>query len=59
VFCFFPGHCFLYDFASVYPFPASVPGSGSLATTLTDARLTPVSWWLGGRDVESGRLGSG
>ena len=46
-FAFFPGHCFLYVFASVYPFPAAIPGSGNVATTPTDARLTPVSWRLG------------
>ena len=54
----FSGHCFLYVFASAYPFPAAVPGSGNLATTLTDVRLTPGSWrW--GQGVVSEQLGSG
>jgi hypothetical protein len=31
---FFSGNCCRYAFASVFPFPESIPGSGSLSTTL-------------------------
>ena len=47
VFSIFFGHYFIYAFASVCPFSASVPGSGGLATSLTDARLKPVTWRQG------------
>ena len=43
----FSGSFCRYDFASVFPFPASVPGSGDLATTVNSDRLMPVSWRLG------------
>ena len=46
---FFSGNCYRYAFASVFPFPESIPGSGNLSPTLTDAGLKPVSWRLGGR----------
>lgn len=52
------GSCCCYAFATVFPFLASVPGSGNLSTTVAAARLTPVPWRLGRQGVASGRLRS-
>ena len=59
---FFSGNCCRYAFASVFPFPASIPGSGSLSTTRIHdfhrrrTQVGPLA--AGGQGVVSGRFRS-
>jgi hypothetical protein len=59
---FFSGNCCRYAFASVFPFPESIPGSGSLSTTLIHdfhrrrTQVGPLA--AGGQGVVSGRFRS-
>ncbi len=57
---FFRGPCCRYVFASVFPIPESVPGSGNLSTSLNFDRLMPVCWRRGAvRRVWKGHVGLG
>ena len=57
---FFRGPCCRYVFASVFPIPESVPGSGNLSTSLNFDRLMPVCWRRGAvRRVWNGHVGLG